>query len=427
VKFSAPRGTQDILPEETLRWRAVERVFGEVCRRFGYGEIRTPMFEETELFTHSTGETSDIVTRQMYTFTDQGGRSLTLRPELTPSAVRAYVEHKLHGQGGVHKFCYVSVPVFRYERPQKGRLRQHHQFGVEAIGAPGPAVDAEVIALGDTFLRELGIDDARLNINSIGCPVCRPRYREALREFVRPVLDELCDHCRARFDTNPLRILDDKNERCIELTRGAPEMVDYLCDDCRAHFDGVQHHLTALGIAYAVNPRIVRGLDYYTRTAFEFLHGELGAQDAVIGGGRYDGLVEEVGGPPTPGVGFGSGEERLLMILEQRGWSPPPEPPAAYVAAAGGAAREAAFGLAIALRRAGIAVQLDHLERGLSAQMREAARLGVAHTLIIGDDELAADAVTVRDMQSGDQRLVPRSEVIERVKTMHPPTEAARP
>lgn len=415
MRFAAPRGTQDILPEDSLRWRRVEAVFADVCRRFGYGEIRTPMFEETELFTHSTGETSDIVTRQMYTFTDQGGRSLTLRPEITPSAVRAYVEHKLHGQGGVRKFCYISTAIFRYERPQKGRLRQHHQFGVEAIGAPGPDVDAEVIALGDVFLRELGIDDAALHINSIGCPVCRPRYREALREFLRPVLGELCDNCRARFDSNPLRILDDKNERCIELTDGAPAMVTYLCDDCRQHFDGLQRHLRAIDIDFTINPRIVRGLDYYTRTAFEFLHGKLGAQNAVIGGGRYDGLVEEIGGPATPGVGFGSGEERILMILDQRGWSPPPAHPDAYLAAAGDAVRETAFRLAIALRRAGIAVALDHLNRSLSAQMREAARLGARRALIIGDDELAAGVATLRDMESGEQTSVPQSEIIERL------------
>ncbi|KPJ64208.1 histidyl-tRNA synthetase, partial [candidate division KD3-62 bacterium DG_56] len=378
VKFTAPRGTQDILPEDSLRWRVVEAVFADVCRRFGYGELRTPMFEETPLFTHSTGETSDIVTRQMYTFTDQGGRSLTLRPEITPSAARAYVERRLYGQGGVHKFCYVSVPIFRYERPQKGRLRQHHQFGIEAIGAPGPDIDAEVIALGDIFLRELGIDDAQLHINSIGCPVCRPRYREALRDALRPVLGELCENCQARFETNPLRILDDRNERCIELTQGAPETMDYLCEDCRAHFDGLQRDLKAIGIEFTVNPRIVRGLDYYTRTAL-----------------------------PTPGVGFGSGEERILMILDQRGWSPEAAQPAAYIAAAGDAARDAAFRLAVMLRRAGIAVSLDHLARSLSAQMREAARIGARHAVIIGDDELAADAVTLRDMESGEQQLVP--------------------
>jgi histidyl-tRNA synthetase len=286
---------------------------------------------------------------------------------------------------------------------------------VEAIGAPGPDVDAEVIALGDAFLRELGIDDAALHINSIGCPACRPRYREALREALRPVLAELCDNCRARFDSNPLRILDDKNERCIELTDGAPAMVTYLCDDCRQHFDGLQQHLRAIDIDFTINPRIVRGLDYYTRTAFEFLHGKLGAQNAVIGGGRYDGLVEEIGGPATPGVGFGSGEERILMILDQRGWLPPPAHPDAYLAAAGDAVRETAFRLAIALRRAGIAVALDHLNRSLSAQMREAARLGARRALIIGDDELAAGVATLRDMESGEQTSVPQSEIIERL------------
>jgi len=415
MRYAAPRGTQDIWGAEALRWQAVEQTFRQVCACFGYQEIRTPMFEETELFARSAGEETELVTKQMYTFTDRGGRSITLRPEGTPSVVRAYIEHKLHGQGGVEKFCYHG-PIFRYERPQKGRLRQHHQFGVEVLGAPGPEVDAEVIALASEFLARLGITDTQPALNSMGCPECRPRYREALRAALKPVLGELCEYCQARYEDNPLRILDDKNERCVELTtRLAPKITDYLCEACQAHFQGLQQALRELGIEYQLNHRIVRGMDYYTRTVFEMVHSQLGAQNAMVGGGRYDGLVEECGGPSTPALGFGAGEERILMVLGQAGWEPPKPERLVYLAMAGDDLRASALRLAMALRRAGLAADLDHLGRSLRAQMREAARVNARYALILGEEEQQAGTVMLRDMDSGEQEQVPQSEVVARL------------
>ena len=416
MKYTAPRGTQDIWGQEVLRWQAVEAVFRQVCQRYGYQEIRTPLFEETELFARSAGEETELVTKQMYTFTDRGGRSITLRPEGTPSVVRAYLEHKLYGQGGVEKFYYHG-PIFRYERPQKGRFRQHHQFGVEVLGAAGPEIDAEVIALATDFLGQLEITDTRPMINSMGCPECRPRYREALRAALAPVLSELCDYCQARYQDNPLRILDDKNERCVELTtKLAPKLTDYLCDACRAHFEGLQRSLTELGIEFELNHRIVRGMDYYTRTVFEIVHSKLGSQNAMVGGGRYDGLIEDCGGPPTPALGFGSGEERILMVLEQSGWQAPAAERPVYLATAGDGLRATALKLATELRRAGMAADLDYFGRSLRTQMKEAARVNARHALILGEEEQQAGKVTLRDMDTGEQEQLTQSEVVARLR-----------
>jgi histidyl-tRNA synthetase len=411
MTYSAPRGTQDIFPQAAIQWRALEHIFRQVCARCGYGEIRTPVFEETDLFVRSVGAETDIVSKEMYTFTDRGGRSMTLRPEGTAPVVRAYLEHKLHGRPGVQKFFYIA-PIFRYDRPQAGRYRQHHQMGVEALGAPGPDLDAEVIALAWDLLAALGVQGARLHINSIGCPDCRPAYREALRQAVAPVLDRLCALCQHRYQHNPLRILDDKNPQCRELTRDAPSILDHLCPACRDHFAGLRALLDDLQIAYDVNPRVVRGLDYYARTTFEVVHGGLGAQNEILGGGRYDGLAGELGGPPTPGIGFGSGIERMLLVLEGQGWRPPEPPAPVYLAAVGDAARRAAVLLLARLRRAGVAADTDYLGRSLKAQMKEADRVASPHVIVIGDDEIARGVVTLRDMASGEQRPLSPDEAV---------------
>jgi len=411
-KYKAPRGTQDILPEVSWRWQRVEAAFRGVCRCYGYAEIRTPLFEETDLFIRGVGEGTEIVTKQMYTFEDRGGRSLTLRAEGTAPVVRAVLEHNLTAQGQVKKLSYIA-PIFRYERPQAGRYRQHTQLGVEAIGAPGPDIDAEVIALYHDFLGRIGLQDAVTHISSIGCPECRPALSAALREFFAPKLDELCDFCRARYETNPLRILDCKIPADVAAREGAPSALDHLCSACREHFAGVRAHLDALAVPYEIDPTIVRGLDYYTRTAFEVIHPGLGAKDVIMGGGRYDGLAEMLGGPPTPGIGFGSGIERLILALGDENSAPAPH---TYIVAVTPGARQPAFSLAIELRRRGISAEIDYTERSLKAQMKDANRLGARHAIILGDDELAASAVTVRDMKTGEQERVALSQAADSIR-----------
>jgi len=406
-RYKAPRGTQDILPDVSWRWQRLEAAFRDICRRYAYREIRTPLFEDTELFVRGTGETTEIVNKQMYTFDDRGGRSLTLRPEGTPSVVRAYLEHSLGAAGGTGKFYYLA-PIFRYERPQAGRYRQHHQLGVEAIGAPGPEIDAEVIALFHDFLAEIRLEGAVSHLSSIGCPQCRPALSQALRDFFAPHIGEMCDFCQARYQSNPLRILDCKVPQDIARREGAPSALDHLCQECREHFAGVRTHLDALGISYEVDPTIVRGLDYYTRTAFEVIHPGLGAKDVIMGGGRYDGLADMLGGPPTPGIGFGSGLERLLLVLGDSDSAPALD---VYIAAASAEARAPALALAAELRKAGLATDLDFTGRSLRAQMREAARLGARRAALLGEEELQKGSVTVRDMASGEQHTVPRAEV----------------
>jgi len=440
-RYKAPRGTQDVLPEVSWRWQRVEAAFRDICRRYNYGEIRTPLFEETELFERGTGEGTEIVTKQMYTFQDRGGRSLTLRPEGTPPVVRAALEHNLTAQGQLAKLYYIAS-IFRYERPQAGRYRQHTQLGIEAIGAPGPDMDAEVIALFHDFLNEIGLQGAVTHVSSIGCPNCRPAFSAALREFFAPKIGEMCEFCQARYETNPLRILDCKMPDDVAARDGAPSALEHFCGDCRAHFDGVRAMLDALSVPYQVDPTIVRGLDYYTRTTFEVIHPALGAKDVIMGGGRYDGLVEALGGPPTPGIGFGSGLERLLLVLTAATPSPDlergpggevraaaPSPLAergkggevrpgtdVYLAAASPEARRPAFLLAIELRRAGISAELDYTDRSLKTQMKDANRLGARWAALIGEDELAAGTVTLRDMVTGDQTSVPRAEALAAIK-----------
>lgn len=428
-RYKVPRGTQDVLPEVSWRWQRVEAAFREVCRRYGYAEIRTPLFEETELFVRGVGEGTEVVSKQMYTFEDRGGRSLTLRAEGTAPVVRAVLEHNLCAQGQVAKVYYLA-PIFRYERPQAGRYRQHTQVGVEAMGAAGPDVDAEIIALYQDFLGEIGLVGGVTHLSSIGCPECRPTLSAALREFFAPKIAEMCEFCQARYETNPLRILDCKVPPDVEAREGAPSALDHLCGACREHFAGVRSLLDALGVKYEVDPTIVRGLDYYTRTAFEAIHPGLGAKDVIMGGGRYDGLAEMLGGKPTPGIGFGSGMERLLLALEKNAEQEresvgqescaPRElasyhrpVPDVYIVAVSNAARPMALIIAVEFRRAGLAAELDFAKRGLRTQMKEADRLGVRFTALLGEDELQSNCVTLRDMVSGEQERVTRAQAAD--------------
>ncbi len=415
MRYAAPRGTADALPEQSRRWQYVEGKFRDICRLYGYGEFRTPTFEETELFARSVGEHTDIVGKEMYTFLDRGGRSMTLRAEGTAPVVRAYVQHKLFGEQPISKFYYITS-VFRYERPQAGRFREHHQVGVEAFGSQDPALDAEVISLGVQYLTSLGIHGFELKINSVGCPACAPRYKEALREDVEPYLAELCETCRVRYDTNPLRILDCKVPDCRERTAGVSRIVDHLCEECDQHLKQVLRHLDDLGIRYMLDPRLVRGLDYYTKTAFEFVSSELGAQSTVIGGGRYDGLVEEMGGPATPAVGFGSGIERTLLIMEAQGIEVPAVGrPDVFVATLGEKPREAGIKLLAEMRRAGIAGETDYAGKSLKAQMKAADREGARFVAIIGDDELNRGQLKLRDMETREETDVPLDQAVERI------------
>lgn len=416
MHIARPRGTNDILPDEAARWRRVEGLVHRTCLAHGYGEIRTPVFEHTGLFKRGVGADTDIVEKEMYTFQDRSQRSLTLRPEGTAPVVRAYLEGGLKAGPQPVKLYYVNSPMFRYDRPQAGRYRQFHQAGAEVFGTDDPAADAEVIALAVDILAGLGLRGMAVRLNSIGCPGCRPAYRERLRDHLRPRLDALCPDCRRRFEQNPLRLLDCKVDR--EALAGAPAVTDSLCHECVAHFARVRGYLEALGVDFELDAGIVRGLDYYTRTVFEVTHGGLGAQSSLCGGGRYDGLVEAMGGPPTPAVGFALGVERLLLTLRQEGTGETAVPgPDVFVAAAGegDAVRTAALVLAAQLRREGLAAEADLAGRSLKAQMKHAARIGARFAAVVGEDELAWGGVVLRDLTTGDQAEVPLAEVARHV------------
>lgn len=415
MKFSAPRGTKDILPEEAARWQWLEAQFREQCRLYGFQEIRTPLFEETELFARSTGEETEIVTKQMYTFTDRGGRSLTLRPEGTPGVVRAYLQSGMADKGGVQRLFYFG-PFFRYERPQAGRFRQFHQAGVEVFGTDGPQMDAEVIALLLDFLKSLGIEGAVLKINSTGCKVCREAYREALRKALAPVLDQLCEWCQERYKGNTLRILDEKRPSCRALFGELPSILDYLDEGCKEHFAGLRAQLDLLKIPYEIDPKIVRGLDYYTRTVFEVSQPGIGAQDALGGGGRYDNMVEEFGGKPTPAVGWAAGVDRILGALEANNRIGLQQEQPVYVATAMQQNGDAIICLIKELRQAGISAINNPLGRNLKAQMKDAARLGSAWVVIIGEDELANGTAILRNMENGEQQIVQREELVQKLR-----------
>lgn len=404
--INIPKGTKDVLPAEAYKWHFVENTARRIAALYGLKEIRTPVFEHTELFLRGVGDTTDIVNKEMYTFLDKGERSITLKPEGTAGVVRSFIENG--GGGGVlpQKMYYIT-PVFRYERPQAGRLREHHQFGVEIFGGKGAETDAEVILLARDYIAALGVEGVELNLNSIGCKHCRPKFNEALREYLRPHLSEMCPTCNARFEKNPLRILDCKEEKCAAINAGAPRSVDFLCDECREHFEKLKAILDDCGVAYTLNPKLVRGLDYYSKTVFEFVSTSIGAQGTVLGGGRYDTLIENLGGPAVPAVGFGSGIERMLLVLENTGKTIPQEEPlGVYAAGLDEAGRRAAFLLVQQLRKAGVSADFDHAARSVKAQFKYAGKVGARFVVAIGSNELESGMYTIKDMAASASESV---------------------
>ena len=398
--INIPKGTKDVLPFESYKWHYVENLMREIAGLFCLKEIRTPTFEHTELFLRGVGDTTDVVNKEMYTFNDKGNRSITLKPEGTAGVARAFIENGL-ASGVMPLKMYYETPVFRYERPQAGRLREHHQFGVEIYGAKGADTDAEVISIAYTMLKKAGLS-VELNINSIGCAECRKKYNAALKAYLAARADQMCDTCKERYDKNPLRILDCKEEGCRALCASAPKIIDYLCDDCKAHFNDLQQYLTLAGISFKINPFIVRGLDYYTRTVFEFVTTDLGSQGTVCGGGRYDNLVSQLGGASVPCVGFGMGVERLLMLMEAKGVLPEDcEKPQLYIASMGEKAFEKAFALCVALRAAGVSCELDHMGKSVKAQFKYADKIGARFVLTIGENELENGKGGLKRMSDG--------------------------
>ncbi|MBE3583321.1 MAG: histidine--tRNA ligase [Limnochordaceae bacterium] len=417
VAATAVRGTRDVLPPESSSWQWAEGIARRLCAQYHFQEIRTPIFEGLEVFQRGIGETTDIVEKEMYVFQDRSERWLALRPEGTAGVVRAFLEHGLPAGPLPVKFFYLG-PMFRYERPQAGRYRQFEQFGVEAFGSESPALDVEIISLGTAFLEALGISGWQVQLNTIGCPVCRPRYRQRLLELLRPRADQLCASCQSRLERNPLRVLDCKEESCRRVTADVPAPEEYLCSECAAHWQAVQEGLRAVGILYQVTPRLVRGLDYYTRTVFELIAPGLGSQDAVLAGGRYDGLVEEMGGPAVPGIGFAAGMDRLLLSLEQGGQGRAAEPELdVFVARAGDVPETAALQVVQELRKQGWRVDQDYLGRSLKAQLKAADRAGAQLTLVLGEAEWAQGQVVVRTMATGEQETVNRAVLTQAVTT----------
>ena len=409
--INIPKGTKDVLPQEAYKWHYVENVARQTAKDFCASEIRTPTFEHTELFLRGVGDTTDIVNKEMYTFEDKGGRSITLKPEGTAGVARAFIENSLYAGVQPTKMYYIT-PVFRYEKPQAGRLREHHQFGVEYYGSDSPYADVEVMMIAKTFFNRLGITRLKLNINSIGCRECRKKYNEALKDYLRSNLDKMCPTCRERFDKNPLRILDCKEEGCRAITANAPVILDYLCDDCRAHHESVCNQLTLLGIDYEVNPHIVRGLDYYTRTVFEFISSDIGAQGTVCGGGRYNNLIEEVGGKPCPAVGFGMGLERLILTMESLGLSFGQEDvPDVYIAPLCDEAKDEAMLIADTLRTAGISCDTDLLGRSFKAQLKYVNKTGARYMIVIGTDEIESGVYAVKNLLSGSSEQVKKADL----------------
>ena len=403
--INIPKGTKDVLPSESYKWQYVESVAREVAELFHIQELRTPTFEHTELFQRGVGDTSDIVTKEMYTFKDKGDRSITLKPEGTAGAVRSFIENGM-ANGVLPAKMYYITPAFRYERPQAGRLREFHQFGVEIFGAKSAQTDAEAILIADTLLKKLGIQ-VQLYINSIGCPTCRAEYNRALKAFFAPHLDGLCYDCKTRYEKNPLRLLDCKEENCKKVNADAPKMLDYLCQECKEHFESVKACLDLAGVAYEIDPRIVRGLDYYTRTVFEFVSTSIGAQGTVCAGGRYDKLIQELGGNPTPAVGFAGGLERLLIVMEQTGVEIPlPKMPTVYLAGMDDECRKKAFEIATKLRRAGIIAEIDYMERSVKAQFKYADKIHAKFVAVIGGNELLDGVMNVKNMSTGESEKV---------------------
>lgn len=404
------KGTEDVLPKESYRWQFVENIMREESRKFGFKEIRTPVFEHTELFARGVGQTTDVVQKEMYTFDTKGGESVTLRPEGTAGAARAVLEHALDNEGLPIKASYF-VSCYRYEKPQAGRLREFHQFGIEEYGTQSPIADAEIICLAQSIFDRLHIDNLRLEINSIGCPECRAEYHRALREYFEGYKSELCDTCKSRLEKNPMRILDCKSPVCSKIAENAPKITDYLCEECREHFSDVKSFLDSQGVKYTVNPTIVRGLDYYTKTVFEFVTDCIGAQGTVCGGGRYDGLIEELGGKHMPSLGFAMGIERLLMVMDSMQIEIPDfDECTLYVASMGDKAKIKAFELVNLIRTCGMTAETDVVGRGLRAQMKYADKIGAKYSIVLGDNELCENKAKAKNMESGETAELPLGE-----------------
>ncbi|HKK82979.1 MAG TPA: histidine--tRNA ligase [Atribacterota bacterium] len=413
----APKGTSDILPSQIDYWYYIENIIKEVLQIYGYREIRTPSFEHTELFVRGIGETTDIVNKEMFTFQDRKGRSLTLRPEGTAPVVRAYLEHNMSRENPLVKLFYLGN-MFRCEKPQAGRYRQFNQFGLEAIGSQSPLIDAEIIQASLEIYKKIGLTDLKLVINSVGCRECRPKYLEALKEYFKDRKELLCSDCRERYDKNPLRILDCKNKQCQIEIKNSPTIFDYLCEDCREHFQKLKEFLDSIGVVYQVNPLLVRGLDYYTKTAFEIISGELGSQNAVGGGGRYDYLVEELGGKPTPAVGFAAGIERMIATLEKQGVKIPSwEGLKVFVATVSTEDHSSALKIVKQIRENGLSAEMDFLDKSLKAQMRLANKFNVSYVVIVGQEELKEQKVTIKNMSNGQQEKIAISKMLSYIKT----------
>jgi len=409
--INIPKGTKDVLPSDVYKWHYFEKCARETADVYNVKEIRTPVFEHTELFLRGVGDTTDVVNKEMYTFEDKGGRSITLKPEGTAGVARSFIENGLHNGALPCKMYYIS-PVFRYERPQAGRLREHHQFGVEVYGGKGADTDAEVILIAYELLTKLGLS-VELNVNSMGCATCKAEYNKALKEYLKDNLDGMCETCKVRFEKNPLRILDCKEQGCKDITKDAPSITDYLCQDCSNHFESLKKHLNSAGLNFKVNPRIVRGLDYYTRTVFEFVTTSLGSQGTVCGGGRYDKLIETLGGTSTCGVGFGMGIERVLMLMEAVGANIPEEKSVElYVASMGEEAYGKAFEIVSALRRKGVKAEVDHMQRGIKAQFKYADKIKAKYVVVIGDNELNTGEVNVKKMEDGNSECIKISDIV---------------
>ena len=414
----APRGTKDITPKDAYKWNYVENKFREICSLFGYEEMRTPVFEHTELFKRSVGDTTDIVQKEMYSFTDKGGRDITLKPEGTAGVVRAFIENKLYADTQPTKLFYIT-PCFRYERPQAGRQRQFHQFGIEALGSDKPSLDAEVIALAVQFFTEVGLKDLAVSINSVGCPTCRAEYNARLKEYLDAKSDVLCETCLERKDKNPMRVIDCKNPTCKENLNDIPFMVDHICDDCKDHFEKLQTYLKEMDINFVVDKTIVRGLDYYKKTAFEIISNDIGSQSTVCGGGRYDGLVEQLGGPKgVSGIGFALGAERLLLTMENNNIEiENPYATDIFIVTIGNEAKTKSFKLLKDLRTNHISAENDHLDRSVKAQFKYSDKINAKFTIVIGDDELANDTATLKNMSTSEQTTIKLSEIVQELKS----------
>ncbi len=417
MQIKAPRGTKDIIPSESYKWNYLESKFRKICSLYGYEEIRTPIFENTELFQRGVGDTTDIVQKEMYSFKDRGDRSITLKPEGTAGVIRAFIENKMYADAQPTKLFYM-IPCFRYERPQSGRQRQFHQFGIEAIGSDTPSLDAEVIELAMQYLKEIGLDNLSVSLNSVGCPVCRKAYNEKLRNYLKEKAEVLCDLCNERREKNPMRVIDCKNEACQENIEDIPLIADNLCSDCQIHFDTLKKYLDEMNISYEIDKKIVRGLDYYKRTAFEIIANGLGSQSTVCGGGRYDGLVEDIGGPAgNSGIGFAMGAERLMLTLEANNVEiEKTNRQDIFIVTIGDMAKLKSFAILKELRDNNISADKDHLDRSVKAQFKYANKIQAKYTVVIGDDELENNQAALKNMETGEQKEIKISELVKELK-----------